>query len=1133
MGHIDLACPISHAWYFRNNPSKISLILDVSSKSLENVTYFAQYIVMNIDDQKKTKALQGLEELYKAEIEKMEKKKEAEIKAIEKEEAERQKEFAEKIQSKEQRDLSIEEVKLQTKAKIVDASEKHAENIERLKAIHARVVTLAKSIQKHSVLTDEEYIKLQEYDTASFFKVSMGAEAVRQLLSEINLEDLVAKLREEMKNASGQKYLKITKRLRIVEGMKKSGIRPEWMILTVLPVIPPDLRPMVQLSGGRFASSDLNDLYRRVINRNNRLKQLLNLGAPDIILRNEKRMLQEAVDSLIDESEKNGRKGGATKKVLRSLSEMLRGKQGRFRQNLLGKRVDYSGRSVIIVGPHLKLNQCGIPKEMALEMFKPFVLRDLILKGYAPNVKSAKHLLDRKNDEVWDVLEEVTKDHPVLLNRAPTLHKLGIEAFYPVLIEGKAIQIHPCVCAGFNADFDGDQMAVHVPLSKEAQAEAKKLMMANENLLKPSDGSPITVPNKEMVIGCYYLTSIDNQIKTEPKKFSSFEEAILANQLKKITLRELIEVVDEKGDLMKTTVGRILFNEKLPVTLKFLNEEIKAATVKSLISRALQILPNEDVAKLIDDIKDFGFWGSTLCGGLSVSVFDCEIIPEKDKLINDAEKQVAEIERNFQEGLITKEEERRFANDIWISTTEKIADLTWEHLQGNNPVKMVINSGGARASKDQLKQLSAMRGLVVDPLGKIVPMPTKSNFREGLSIFEYVTSSRGSRKGLTDSALKTADAGYLTRRLVDVAHDLIIRMDDCGTQEGVEITKTDHRQASFYSRILGRTVLRDVVNKKTKEVILKANEEIHEDHLEKIREAQLDKIVVRSPLTCAAKYGLCMKCYGRDFSTKKTVTIGTPVGVMAAQSIGEPGTQLTMRVRHAGGIVGLDVTQGLPRAEELFEVRTPKRLAPIAEVSGKAEIEETKDAWHIKIKDKEYILPHLVSLKVKDKELVGAGAPLAEGFLDIQEILSVRGLRGAQIYLIDELQAVYESQGIPINDKHFEVIVRKMSDKVKVISPGHTTILPGEYLEKSRFNEENARVLASGGEPGTAKVMILGISKSSLFTQSWLSAASFEQTTGVLAEAAVLGREDWLVGLKENVIIGRLIPVDEKRARME
>ncbi len=1139
MGHIDLACPVSHSWYFKNNPSKISLILDTSSKSLENVIYFAQYIVTGIDNDKKTKALERLTEMYKKDLEKMNNEKEQAVKIAEKEKEDKEKELSKKINSKEQRDVSLAELKLGTKSKIVEISEQYAQNEERLKAIHNKVFTLVKSIKKYSVLADEEYGKLQEYEVSSFFKVAMGAEAIRALLSEINLEELAAQVREDMKHSTGQKYLRLTKRLRLIEGMKKSAIRPEWMILTALPVIPPDLRPMVQLSGGRFASSDLNDLYRRVINRNNRLKQLLNLGAPEIILRNEKRMLQEAIDSLIDESQKAKPKARGAKKILRSLSEMLRGKQGRFRQNLLGKRVDYSGRSVIIVGPDLKLNQCGIPKDMALEMFKPFVLRDLILKGFAPNVKSAKHLLDRRTDEVWDVLEEVTKNHPVMLNRAPTLHKLGFQAFYPILIEGKAIKIHPCVCAGFNADFDGDQMAIHVPLSKEARAEADHLMMATKNLLKPSDGAPITVPNKEMIIGCYFLTSIE---KTSAHKFSSFAEAIMANQLGKIGLRELIDVQDENQEMIKTTIGRILFNEKLPEKLRFINEEVKAATIKNLISHALQVLPNEDVAKLIDDIKDIGFWSATICGGLSVSLFDCIIIPQKNELINVAEKQVTEIENNYKQGLITKEEERRFTNDVWISTTEKIADMTWDFLPPENPVKMVINSGGARASKDQLKQLSAMRGLVVDPLGKIVPMPTKSNFREGLSVFEYVTSSRGSRKGLTDSALKTADAGYLTRRLVDVAHDIIIRLDDCGTKEGLEINKNEkHRVASFYFRIIGRTVVHDLINKKTKEVIVKEGEEILEEHLQKIKEAGIEKVLVRSPLTCQARYGLCKKCYGRDFSTKKTVEIGTPVGVVAAQSIGEPGTQLTMRVRHAGGIVGLDVTQGLPRADEIFEARSPKRQAQIAEISGKVEVEEQEDVFKVTIKSigvkpvvhKEYLIPHIFTLNFKDKDLVEAGTPLTEGFLDVQDVLEMKGLLGAQKYLIDELQAVYEGQGIPINDKHFEVIVRKMSDKVKVISPGDATILPGEYIEKSRFNEENAKVLASGGEPATAKVVVLGVSKSSLFTPSWLSAASFEQTTGVLADSAVLGREDWLVGLKENVIIGRLIPVDDKRARME
>jgi DNA-directed RNA polymerase subunit beta' len=1145
MGHIELACPVAHIWYFHNNPSKISLLLNVSAKDLESVLYFAEHIVVDVNDEKKTKTMEALEVLYNKELERLEKEKNQEIKAEEQEESEQIEAFKSKVSSKEEVSLGVEEIKLKTRAKIIEVCEKNAENVDHIKKIHLKLVELVKAIKKNFILTEDEYQKLKEYEAGSFFKVSMGAEAIHKLLSEINISELAASLREQMATATGQKYLKITKRLRLVEGMKKASIRPEWMVWTVLPVLPPDLRPMVQLSGGRFASSDLNDLYRRVINRNNRLKQLLGLGAPDIILRNEKRMLQEAVDSLIDETSRVKSRKTNVKKVLRSLSEMLRGKQGRFRQNLLGKRVDYSGRSVIVVGPQLKLNQCGLPKEMALEMFKPFVLRNLIVKGFAPNVKSAKHLLDRKTDEVWDILEEITKNHPVLLNRAPTLHKLGIQAFYPILIEGKAIQIHPCVCAGFNADFDGDQMAVHIPLSMDARRESRDLIMSTHNLLKPSDGSPVTIPNKEMVLGCYYLTTIinneDGKTPEKLKSFSSFEEAIYFEQIGKVGKRELIEVVDKKGELIKTSVGRILFNEKLPEELQFFNDEVKAATIKTMISKALQMFSNEEVSKLIDNIKDIGFWGSTISGGLSVSVFDCVTIKEKDVLIKEAENLVGEIDSNFKEGLITREEERRLSNEIWISTTEKIADLTWENLKIENPVKMVINSGGARASKDQLKQLSAMRGLVVDPLGKIVPMPTKSNFRQGLSIFEYVTSSRGSRKGLTDSALKTADAGYLTRRLIDVSHDMIVRTEDCGTEAGIEITKHDKRQTSFYQRILGRVTLVDVVNKKTKEVVLKKGDIITEELLPQVKACEIDKIFVRSPLTCEAKYGLCMKCYGYDFSTKKMTVIGTPAGIIAAQSIGEPGTQLTMRVRHAGGIVGLDVTQGLPRAEELFEARIPKNLTSIVEISGKVSIKEEGDNYLIKVKsvgaavheERDYVLPKSVALKIKDKDLVEAGSAMAEGFLNIQEVLETSGLLGAQRYLIDELQAVYENQGIPINDKHFEVVVRKMSDKIKVLSPGDTTILPGEYLEKNKFNEENAKILASGGEPATAKVVILGISKSAVFTYSWLSAASFEQTTSVLTEAAVQGKEDMLIGLKENVIIGRLIPIDEKRARLE
>ncbi len=968
----------------------------------------------------------------------------------------------------------------------------------------------------------------------------MGAEAVLSVVKQLDLDKIAADLREEIAKTTGQRHIKATKRLRVIDGLRKAGIDPSWMVLKTLPVIPPDLRPMVQLTGGRFATSDLNDLYRRVINRNNRLKHLMDLGAPEIILRNEKRMLQEAVDSLIDATQRPSSR--AVIAPLRSLSDMLRGKQGRFRQNLLGKRVDYSGRSVIVVGPELNLTQCGIPKEMALEMFKPFVLRELIVRGIAPNVKNAKTVLERRTPEVFDILEEITKNHPVLLNRAPTLHKLGIQAFFPILIEGSAIRIHPCVCAGYNADFDGDQMAVHIPLSKQSQDEAIHLMLPTHNLLKPADGSPITVPNKEMVLGCYYITTVDAAYDGKPEddlpRFGDAHEALYAYQTGLLGLRQPIRVTVAGHELV-TTVGKMLFNEVLPVELRFINTPVKAATVKKLITQALVHYTKEEVVGVIDAVKNIGFWGATQCGGLSVSVFDGIMIPEKDEIVREAEGKVAEIDANYQQGLITLEEKKRLGNEIWIEVTERLADLTWNALPTSNSMKMIIESGSARASKDYLKQLSAIKGLVVDPLGKIVELPTKSNYRQGLSIFEYVTSTRGSRKGLTDSALKTADAGYLTRRLVDVSHDAIIRLEDCGSVEGWEIARREDRQAAFWARLVGRFAAADVVAPGGKKILIHRGEEITKVHIKLLDEHEVDIVLVRSPISCQAPVGLCQTCYGRDYAINELVAIGTPVGVIAAQSIGEPGTQLTMRVKHAGGIVGLDVTQGLPRVEELFEIRAPRALSPITEIAGRVDVTETESGYKVRVRntalkpteEREYLVPITSELKVKEGDLVAAGDQLASGSLDIKEVLGIRGLRGAQKYLITEIQRVYESQGIGIADKHFEVIVRKMSDKVRVDSAGDTSLLPGELVDRTRFQEENARVLAEGGEPATAQVVILGITRASLFTESWLSAASFQETTNVLTDAALAGREDKLLGLKENVIIGRLIPVMEERAR--
>lgn len=1139
MGHISLAAPVAHVWFFKGAPSKLSLLLDVSPRALEGVIYFAQYLVTSVNEEVKQKVLDRLTGAEDERFADVERRFQDEKSKKETQYDKEREDVKKRITNSEAAGLALSELELKEREDIAKLETKFAEEKNKIQEIVNWLVNTVKAIRPLTTLTEDEYLRLMEYDAVDFFEAGMGAEAVAEVVKNIDLAKTAANLRDEISKTSGQRHVKATKRLRVVDGMKKAEMDPSWMILNNVPVLPPDLRPMVQLTGGRFATSDLNDLYRRVINRNNRLNHLVELGAPEIILRNEKRMLQEAVDSLIDATQRPSSR--AVIQPLRSLSEMLRGKQGRFRQNLLGKRVDYSGRSVIVVGPELKLTQCGLPKDMALEMFKPFVLRELIVRGIAPNVKNAKNVLERRTPEVYDILEEITKNHPVLLNRAPTLHKLGMQAFFPILIEGSAIRIHPCVCAGYNADFDGDQMAVHIPLSGSSQQEAIHLMLPTHNLLKPADGSPITVPNKEMVLGCYYLTTIDPSLEGKKDEeyalYGNAEEAIYANQTGRLGLRIPIRV-SIKGERIVTTVGRILFNEILPEGLQYMNQVIKAATVKSIITKALSLYTKEEVVELIDKIKNIGFMGATVCGGLSVSVFDCEMIDEKLEIIKEAEQRVAEVDSNYQMGLITLEEKKRLSNDIWIEVTETVANKTWDKLGSDNPVKMIIDSGGARASKDQLKQLSAIKGLVVDPLGKIVELPTKSNYRQGLSIFEYVTSTRGSRKGLTDSALKTADAGYLTRRLVDVSHDALIRLDDCGTTEGWEISRTEDRQASLAARVIGRYLAKDVVTDKNK-VILEAGVFIDEHNVQLLEEHTIESVIIRSPIACTAKAGLCAKCYGRDFSTGHLVEMGTPAGVIAAQSIGEPGTQLTMRVRHAGGIVGLDVTQGLPRVEELFEARLPRILSPIAEISGTAEVLETDTGYTIHIKNKqlgsdefEYIIPRTMELLVRDGELVSSGDQLARGSLDLKEVLRVRGLRGSQKYLINEVQRVYESQGITINDKHFEVIVRKMSDKVRIDYSGDTTLLPGELVDRRRFEDENARVLAEGGEPATAQVVILGITRASLFTESWLSAASFQETTNVLTDAAIAGKVDTLLGLKENVIIGRLIPVSPERAAL-
>ncbi|OGY21316.1 MAG: DNA-directed RNA polymerase subunit beta' [Candidatus Woykebacteria bacterium GWB1_45_5] len=1130
MGHIKLAAPIAHVWFFKGTPSKLSQLLDITPRYLESVVYFANYLVIEVDEEKRKKALANLEEAFKKQIEEVKRRFK---KGLEETERALQREIKKiDVKTKEQKELIIEELTLKVKARRTSLKEEENAEVGRTQELQRIAAEKIKVLKRFSVIAEEEYHKLDNYSAADFIKIGMGAEALLEVLRNLDLSKLSGQLREEVKNSSGQRMLKATKRLRVVEGFRQAALKPEWMVLTALPVIPPDLRPMVQLSGGRFATSDLNDLYRRVINRNNRLKRLTDLGAPEIILRNEKRMLQEAVDALIDSTQRPlPTRAGV--KILRSLSDMLKGKQGRFRQNLLGKRVDYSGRSVIVVAPSAKLNECLVPKEMALELFKPYVLRELIFQGYAPNVKSAKHVFERRGNEVWDILEPITKAHPVLLNRAPTLHRLGIQAFYPVLTEGNAIGIHPSVCAGYGADFDGDQMAIHVPLARAACDEAVDLMMSTNNLLRPADGEPIMTPSHDVFLGLFYLTTMHEGDK---KQVFSEGEVVRAYQLGLLTLREKIKVY-WNGEVIETSAGRVFFNQAIPGEMRFINKIIKGGDVKNILAQCQNRFGSQVAVDLIDALKDLGFRYATV-SGISMAISDAQIIPQKQKLIAEADAKVEIIEKDFRRGLITQAEKARLSEEIWAGLTTRIDQLTWEALEPENPLK-VIQESGARGSRDQIKQLAAMRGLVADPLGRIVELPSKSNYRQGLEVYEYFTSTRGARKGLVDKALKTADAGYLTRRLVDVAHDVLVREEDCGAKEGLEIADDSTRTTAFAKRLLGRVAAEDVLGTRGK-VVIKQGQFITDEHLPTLENAGVNKALVRSPFTCQTRYGVCQACYGRDLATREMVKIGTPVGVIAAQSIGEPGTQLTMRTFHLGGIIGLDITQGLPRVDEIFEARTPKTPAVMAEIPGRVEIVEEGEERRVRIKavgkkatsQKEYVIPATGELLVRSGDTVGAGAALTSGHLDLKILLETKGLRATQSYIIGELQRVYESQGAPINDKHFETIVRKMSEKARIQTTGDTALLPGELVDKARFSDENAKVMAEGGDPATASIVILGITRASLFTESVLSAASFQETTSVLTDAATSGKVDYLRGLKENVIIGRLIPTGE-RARLD
>jgi len=1139
MGHITLAAPVAHIWFFKTTSSPMSLILGIPSNALERIIYFALYLTKGVKDEKRKNSgivIRKREKESKATLDEWYNHLQKDIKQSE------EKELAQikrKIVNKDQYNIAEAEAKHKFKQKRLTLANEYNEKKTIQEEHYNRLAKLVRTIRPMDVLEEDDYLALRELGISDLVEVGMGAEVILEVLSSLDLNKLIAELNKKLASTKGDVKTKLLKRIRGIEAFIKAKIEPKWMILTVLPVLPPDLRPMVQLTGGKFATSDLNDFYRRVINRNNRLRHLIELGAPDIILRNEKRMLQEAVDSLIDLSKSSGRAiraGGAGVKKKKSLSDILKGKQGRFRQNLLGKRVDYSGRSVIVVGPELKINQVGLPKEMALELFKPFILRDIINQGFATNIKSAKNFFESKDPVIYDILEKVVIDYPVLLNRAPTLHKLSILAFYPVLTDDIAIRLHPCVCQGYNADFDGDAMGVFVPLSKGAIEEAKKYMLPSVNLLKPADGSLIAIPNKEMVLGLYYLTSEEITQGIDEQKlpaFTTVQEARTAYQLKKVKLRQKV-YFRYGNEVVKTTVGRIFLNEKLPNELGFINTPLKAVDIKTLLKKAMKVLPQNKVADLVDQLKDLGFWAATKFAGASFSVTDCVIYPYKSKVVSEAENSAAEIDNNYQQGLVTLDEKRELTNNVWIETTERLADLTWQAYKEENPVKIIIKSGGARASREQLKQISGIKGLIYDPLGKIVEMPTKSNYREGLTIFEYFTNTRGARKGLADSALKTADAGYLTRRLVDVAHDVIIKEDDCGVKNGIIISRTGIRGDKFNERVINRYLAKDILV--GKKVLFKANTLVTDEVLAAINEHKVEKVEVRSPLLCQTKRGLCRKCYGLDFTTTQPVEIGVPVGVVAAQSIGEPGTQLTMRVRHFGGIVISDVTQGLPRVEELLETRTPKVISPIAEIDGKVKVKEDSEneIYHIEITTTDnkntryYQIPMTQKLHVRHGQLITKGTQLSEGYLDIKEVLEIRGIRSTQMYLLHEIQNVYESQGIGIHDKHFEVIIRKMSDKIIIDDEGDTGFLMGEAVNKDVFVEENKKIVAKGGKPASGKAKILGITNASIFTDSWLSAASFQNTTNVLTRSAIKGQVDYLYGLKENVIIGRLIPVTEK-----
>ena len=1177
MGHIKLSVPVAHIWFLRGVPSRLGLILDLGVQELEKVAYFAAYIITSVDEEARTNTLEQIEREFKSKKKEIEDKFEALI----------GKAKSGAVNKSANKDADV--VQAGIDAEVTRLKDAWSKEVDALESIRDQARSELKSIKKYLIISELQYRDLS-LKYGPVFNAGIGAEGLKGLLEEVNLEQLAQDLQTELPNLEGQAERKLLKRLKLIKSLINSGLRPEWMLITMLPVIPPDLRPMVQLDGGRFAASDLNDLYRRVINRNNRLKKLLEIKAPEVITRNEKRMLQEAVDALIDNSIRHGKEVTAStgqKRKLRSLADMLKGKQGRFRQNLLGKRVDYSGRSVIVVGPHLKLHQCGLPKMMALELFKPFVISKLIGREFAHNVRSANRLIEQARTEVYDILEEVTKDHYVLLNRAPTLHRLGFQAFQPVLIEGKAMQLHPMVCAAFNADFDGDQMAVHVPLTEAAQKEAREIMVSAHNLLKPASGDPVMTPDKDVVVGCYYITRLHAGVKGEGKIFSEPTEAIMAYNNKHVHIQAKIKVRLPSGEIVETCVGRLIFNKVVPKEMGFRNENFDKKKLQALVREAHRTLGNDRTAELIDDIKRTGFYYMKT-SGLSWGMDDLVVPQTKHLMIKDADTEVEGTYQQFREGLLTEEERKNRVVEIWADVSERVAKDVTHTVSEFGSVNYFVSSG-ARGSFSQVTQMSGMKGLVVNPAGDVIELPVKGSFKEGLNILEYFISTHGSRKGMSDTAMRTADAGYLTRRLVDVAQDIVVHSEDCGTEEYDFITleESEKMNKAFDRRLFGRVTAEDVKDK-AGNIIVEKNNGINDLQAKQIVEAGILEVKCRSVLKCKLSRGVCRLCYGYDLGFNDMVRLGAAVGIVAAQSIGEPGTQLTMRTFHTGGSASVkDITQGLPRVEELFEAREPKGVAYVSEIDGQAYIAKPnnkeyivriqgadveKDVYPLSsmqsaIKDgskvmagetlyidadgksikaksdglvrlekdkiivvhesddvKEYMIPASLSLSVKDEELVVKGQKLTEGNLNPTQIMNLRGMEEAQKYIVKEVQDIYVSQGQNIHDKHIEVIVKQMFSKVRIADSGESELTSGEIADKAKLGFVNEQLVAQGKRPATWEQLLMGITKVSLNTDSFLAAASFQETTRVLIEAAVTGKTDYLRGLKENVIIGKLIP---------